>query len=351
MNLQPDNLDGLRAALSAASARREPITSVDLHAFQRVVEYHPADMTITAEAGLTLGALQKHLSAHGQWLPLDPPDAGRWTLAQVLNTNASGPRRFGYGTIREHLIGLKVVLADGRVIKSGGKVVKNVAGYDLQKLFVGSGGSLGVMVEVTFKVRPMPQEEGFVAIPCPTFENAAERIETVLASDLTPIVFDLHNLPERGLSQSAAPKAAEVLRVEDNSRSDSMPETQPAAKRSDDRAPITLVLGFDGTREEVGWQKARLETICKATPTDLAYDQQFANNGVKNPVRRRSILPSRLTEEISMLGCEQFVARAGNGVVYYRGGIAPPKSEVPAVLMQRVKDIFDPNHIFPAPSP
>lgn len=311
MNICPDNLETLRAKLRAAHAKRERITSVDLQAFRQVVEYHPEDMTMTAEAGLTLAGLQKQLAAHGQWLPLDPPDADRMTLADVLNTNASGPRRFGYGTVREHLIGLKVVLADGRVIKSGGKVVKNVAGYDLQKLFVGGRGTLGVIVEATFKVRPVAEKEEFVAITCPTFEKASERIEAVLATDLNPIVLDLHNV---GASSGQA---------------------------------VKLVVGFDGTHEEVEWQRAKAGALGDAVSTDLDYDKHFGNNGANSPVHRRSILPARITEVISTLGCEQFVARAGNGVVYYRGGTPPPKAEVPVALTQRVKDIFDPNRVFP----
>jgi len=106
---------------------------------------------------------------------------------------ASGPRRFGYGTIRDYLIGLKVVLADGTLISSGGKVVKNVAGYDLTKLFIGSHGSLGVIVEATFKLRPLPELEKFVQAKCDSLEKADAFIEAVLNSELTPIVVDLHN--------------------------------------------------------------------------------------------------------------------------------------------------------------
>src|SRR5438552_3360089 len=107
-------------------------------------------MTVTVETGLTLAALQARLAERGQWLPIDPPNPQTATLADILNANGSGPHRFGFGTIREHLLGLTVALADGRLIHSGGKVVKNVAGYDLCKLFVGSHGTLGVAVEATF---------------------------------------------------------------------------------------------------------------------------------------------------------------------------------------------------------
>ena len=312
MNFRPANLDDLRAALSAANAQRERITTVDLQAFTRVVEYQPADMTVTAEAGLTLAALQARLAEHGQWLPVDPPGVDRKTLAGLLNTNASGPRRFGYGTIREHLLGLKIVLADGRLIKSGGKVVKNVAGYDLLKLFVGSHGTLGVIVEATFKVRPLAEREEFVATTCSTFEQTAALIEAVLGSELTPVVLDLHNL--------------------------STLNAQPST---------TLVLGFAGTREEVEWQTAKVAGLCKAERASLDYDQHFWRNGSTGPVQRLSVLPSRLASALPPLEAAEFVARAGNGVIYYRGGPPPPKTEVPAALTRRVKDIFDPNHVFP----
>ncbi len=125
----------------------------------RILDYHPEDMTVTAEAELLLSDLQSRLKENGQWLPIDPPFPERTTIGELISQNLSGPRRYAFGTIREHLLGLTVQLADGRVVKSGGKVVKNVAGYDLHKLFVGSRGTLGTIVQATFKVRPSPEKE------------------------------------------------------------------------------------------------------------------------------------------------------------------------------------------------
>src|SRR5207244_2630982 len=107
-----------------------------------LVEREPGDLTATAQAGVTVAALQAALRARGQWLSLDPPDAARATLGGVLAANASGPRRHLYGTARDLLIGVTVVTADGAVVHGGGKVVQNVAGYDLPKLFIGSYGTL-----------------------------------------------------------------------------------------------------------------------------------------------------------------------------------------------------------------
>jgi len=119
---------------------------LSLRRLGHLLEHEPGDLTVTAEAGMTLADLQTALRARGQWLSLDPPDAERATLGGVVAANASGPRRQLYGTVRDLLIGLTVVTADGSLLHGGGKVVKNVAGYDLPKLFVGSHGTLGIIV-------------------------------------------------------------------------------------------------------------------------------------------------------------------------------------------------------------
>ncbi|MDX6499344.1 MAG: glycolate oxidase [Blastocatellia bacterium] len=124
----------------------------------RLIRHEPADLVATAEAGLTFSALQKQLGVAGQWLPIDPPDDGRATLGGVVAAGLGGPHSFGFGSPRSYVIGMKVVLADGRAIKAGGRVVKNVAGYDLCKLFTGSYGTLGLITELTFKLRPLPAE-------------------------------------------------------------------------------------------------------------------------------------------------------------------------------------------------
>ncbi len=124
----------------------------------RLLRHEPADLVATAEAGMTLVQLQSELAKQGQWLPIDPPDDGSATLGGIVATGLSGPHALGYGPLRSYVIGLRAVLADGRQIKAGGNVVKNVAGYDLCKLFTGSYGTLGLITEVTFKLRPLPAE-------------------------------------------------------------------------------------------------------------------------------------------------------------------------------------------------
>ncbi|HEU4835265.1 MAG TPA: FAD-linked oxidase C-terminal domain-containing protein [Pyrinomonadaceae bacterium] len=128
----------------------------------KIIEHEPADLIAIAGAGVRLTDFNATLAQNGQWLPLDPPDDGRATLGGVVATGIGGPQQFGYGRPRGSVIGMKVVLADGSMIKAGGRVVKNVAGYDLCKLFTGSYGSLGIITELNFKLRPRPACEATV---------------------------------------------------------------------------------------------------------------------------------------------------------------------------------------------
>ncbi|MEP6742815.1 MAG: FAD-linked oxidase C-terminal domain-containing protein, partial [bacterium] len=129
---------------------------VSTRRLNRIIEHEPADLVAITEAGVTLKDFNARLSLNRQWLPIDPPDAGTATIGGVVATGVGGAQQFGYGPPRRHVIGMKIVMADGSLVKAGSRVVKNVAGYDLCKLFTGSYGTLGVIVEVNFKLRPLP---------------------------------------------------------------------------------------------------------------------------------------------------------------------------------------------------
>ena len=137
-----------------------------------VVEYEPADVTATVQAGKTLADFQHHLAEHGQFLALDPPLGQESTIGGILAVNASGPSRHAYGTARDLILGIRAVQADGRIIKAGGRVVKNVAGYDLSRLFIGSLGSLGIIVEASFRLAPLPRAERTAVVLLPSAQEA-----------------------------------------------------------------------------------------------------------------------------------------------------------------------------------
>ncbi|MBE3010084.1 FAD-binding oxidoreductase [Microbispora sp. NEAU-D428] len=134
---------------------------VDLCCMNRVLEHAAGDLVVRAQAGVTVEALARALAEEGQELALDVPVPGT-TVGGLLATGIAGPRRFRYGTARDLLIGVTVVLADGTIARSGGKVVKNVAGYDLGKLFTGSYGTLGIIADATFRLHPLPAARAWV---------------------------------------------------------------------------------------------------------------------------------------------------------------------------------------------
>lgn len=142
----------------------------------RIIAYEPGDMTVTVQPGVRLSTLQSHLAAHHQFLPLDPAGDERSTVGGVVGANASGPFRHAHGTVRDWLIGIRVAHADGTVSAGGGRVVKNVSGYDMPKLYVGSIGTLGVISEMTFKLAPLPPEETAVQVACRSAGDAAALI-------------------------------------------------------------------------------------------------------------------------------------------------------------------------------
>jgi len=140
---------------------------LSLSRYKGIVDYAQGDMTITVKAGTTVGEIGRFLQPYRQMLPLDPAWPELATIGGVIAANDSGPKRCRYGSARDAVIGLRVVYPDGRIIRTGGKVVKNVAGYDMNKLFVGSMGTLGVISEVTLKLRPLPQYQSLILLSFP----------------------------------------------------------------------------------------------------------------------------------------------------------------------------------------
>jgi glycolate oxidase FAD binding subunit len=159
-----------------------PAVTISTRGLDRIVEHAAGDLVITVQAGALLVEVQKAVAAAGQWLALDPPEKEA-TIGGVVATAASGPRRLRYGTPRDVLIGITAVLADGTVAKSGGKVVKNVAGYDLGKLFAGSFGSLGVIAECTFRLHPRPPARRVVVTAT---DDPAGCLSTIRATGAEP---------------------------------------------------------------------------------------------------------------------------------------------------------------------
>ena len=164
---------GLGAHLDVGAPPRRVDVLLDVQALDRIVDHQAADMTVCVQAGCSLARLDAVLASAGQWLPLDPPAFERTTVGGLVAANLAGPLRASRGTVRDLLLGLRVVDAEGALVSAGGRVVKNVAGYDLPKLHVGALGTLGVIVEATFKVLPRPERESAALLSASSHAEAA----------------------------------------------------------------------------------------------------------------------------------------------------------------------------------
>ncbi|MBD2327032.1 FAD-binding oxidoreductase [Alkalinema sp. FACHB-956] len=166
-----------------------PIVFLRMAPFNRVIDHAVGDLTVTVEAGLTLAELQRSLATAGQFLAIDPSYPNHATIGGIIATGDTGALRHRYNSVRDMVLGVTFVRSDGQLVKAGGRVVKNVAGYDLMKLLTGSYGTLGVITQVTLRVYPIPETVQTVVL-----SGAPDRIgqaaQTLLNSALTPIALD-----------------------------------------------------------------------------------------------------------------------------------------------------------------
>jgi glycolate oxidase FAD binding subunit len=164
---------------------------VDIGRMDAVLAHAAGDLVVTVQAGLSMGALQRALAPHGQRLALDSQGNPGATIGGTIATATSGPLRYRYGSVRDLLIGITVVLADGTVTRSGGKVVKNVAGYDLGKLYTGSLGTLGVITEAVFRLHPLPEAGRWITVPVADAGRAAAAIAAIRGSQHDPVALEV----------------------------------------------------------------------------------------------------------------------------------------------------------------
>lgn len=167
--------------------------ALSLRNFNRVPEYEPQDLVVKVETGCKLLDLQRTLAPDNLFLPIDPPYYAESTLGGIVASNASGPLRFGHGTMRDFLLGISVVQPDGAKTKFGARVVKNVTGYDMCKLYVGSFGTLGILTDFYFKLKPLPPCERTVLVVLKGLSEVGEALAKLFNSPLTPSAVEFLN--------------------------------------------------------------------------------------------------------------------------------------------------------------
>jgi glycolate oxidase FAD binding subunit len=201
--------------------------TLDTNSLGKVIDYPFEDMTITVEAGMTLGRLQAILAENDQYLPIDPPNADTATLGGVMATGWTGPRRHQALRPRDQLIGIAFVDGVGQLLKGGGRVVKNVAGYDFPKLLSGSLGALGIITQLTFKVRPRPESTAVAWVRLPDADALSQLLDTLNHSATRPTCIEVCNR----------------LRAEEVGKTAGL-----------EAAPFVAAIGFDESAKAVAWQ-------------------------------------------------------------------------------------------------
>lgn len=227
--------------LALGNAPRGVDIIVGLERLNRIVTHEPADMTVTVEAGMRLVDLQAELAKAGQFLPVDPPYGNAATVGGTLATRAFGPLRLAFRTIAESLLSVKVVTAQGQLVKAGAPVVKNVSGYDMGRLYTGSLGTLALIVEATFKVQPMARTKECLLVGCRSVGATADLVRTVLECGVEPSFIEL--IGPATADGHALGNVSELI------------------GNLDEATRAVLAVGFMGTPEQVAWQ---LDTAEKA---------------------------------------------------------------------------------------
>jgi glycolate oxidase FAD binding subunit len=193
LHLRTIELHGCGSKCLMAGPRHPADESFSTAALNRVLEYEPGDLTISVEAGLPWRELTRTLAANRQMVPLDPPFSDCATVGGVVAANCSGARRRLYGTARDFVIGMRFATLQGKLVQSGGMVVKNVAGLDMAKLLIGSFGTLAAIVVVNFKVQPMPEVERTLLLAFDSADAAIAARDRLLATVLQPSAVELLN--------------------------------------------------------------------------------------------------------------------------------------------------------------
>ena len=306
------NQEGLKLSVRGGGTQLDmgtPPNSCDIllnmTGMNQIIEHQPHDMTVSVQAGLRLLDLQTHLATTQQWLALDPPLESEATIGGLISTNPSGPRRLRFGGVRDQLIGLRVVLPDGTIAKGGGKVVKNVAGYDLPKLYIGALGTLGVIVAATFRLYPLHAASKTVLLSAPSPTLLCELAVRVIASTLEPTALDISN----SLQDSTYTLAARF-------------ETEPETVADQIDALLTLAGSLaetarmlDHEEEAQFWQQSARQMMAPHGADDIL-------------IVKASVLPTDVAtwlehlrqitqhEQLSVQWC----AHAGHGLIFARLG-------------------------------
>ncbi len=301
---------------------------VDMRGFSQVVEYDHINMRIVCQAGVTLKAVDDLVRERGQILPLDPPFAPRRTVGGVIATNASGPFRFGYGSLKDLLTGIRAVTGRGEAVRFGTKVMKDVAGYNVARLFIGSLGSLGVITEATMKLFALPEEERTLIGFFKDLGELSQAARGLLSSPLLP----------RGV-EVMEPEALAILSMSLNDYyaliAGFAGMKEGVSRQVEDARGIFLKAGAQETHTLRDAADARLWKGIRDLPGAAGYDANRLLLKVATPISRSAAMVGSLKEGARRASIKGIAwAHAGSGITYLLAA-----AEEAASLIRLVREV------------
>jgi glycolate oxidase FAD binding subunit len=347
--VEPDQPVGVTEAVRAAANSRTPVYPIgggtagpfrfavrpgrglSLSKLNGLVDYPTRDLTVTVAAGMTVAALGRQLAANRQRLPVDIPFPDRATLGGAVAANSSGPRCFGFGTLRDYVLGLKAVDGRGMEFAGGGRVVKNAAGYDICKLLIGSWGTLGILTQLTLMVRPMPEASALVACDVGDFQRAEELLRELAGPQIRPAAIEFLAGPAW--------------------------QDDPFLARGSEAAVGRLVVGFEAGRAEVegmvrqlteSWRaQGGAPAVVRDEPATGHWDRLAQTASIAGDSPGTAILAVKICvkpsatlgtihELLRIDGGAVIQSHAGNGVIHARLPLPQP-DEARAVLCNQLR--------------
>jgi len=277
----------------------------------RITDYDVANLSLSVEAGMTLAEVQKKLAngGKGNFLPLDPPHSEKATIGGIIATNASGPKRYLYGTARDLLLGLKAVSPEGDIITFGGKTMKNVSGYDMTKLLIGTWGGLGIITEITAKLLPLPEASATVLASFGSLAAIDPFVRKIIHSVLLPSAVELidENAANRLGEKSKYLLAFSIEGVEE-AVTRQIAEISDTAKKDG----ATSVKVLKGTEDQRFW--VRVRDFADDVTKDFAYPLILKSNFV---ISKHSEVFAAYEKLVQNAGFNAaFIAHGGNGILY-----------------------------------
>ena len=318
-----------------------------------VIDYPARDMTITVGAAITIGRLREVLMHEKQQLPVDTP-SDQLTLGEMVAHDICGPRQFGYGTLRDYVIGIEATDGSGRVFHAGGRVVKNVAGYDICRLLIGAQGKLGTLRQVTFKLKPLPVEQHCSVASFRTLKDLDSALNRINLTSTTPQILDV-------LNPVAASKLLPIL-------------SGDFATPSANSTAAFLLLGFEGSRKACDWQTRTLAEELHGTASSVttvarpdvasSYCRAAMQSSAEASTHETAwsarvvVLPSQVVSVLQLAsdaGLSAF-GRAGNGILYLKSDSIADLARIREQLIKIVDagggsvEIREPNQIWRHPA-